>query len=124
MRETTQILEVFESIRSALLSNDVQALELLLAKDYLGFDPSGNPQDKQMVLNAYQPGAARIDKYDLERVEARVVGDVGIITGEGHIEGTYVDTLFEHSLRFLDLYVYREDNWQLYMSQVTPLRSV
>lgn len=92
-------------------------------EEYVGFDPSGNPQDKKMSLDAYRPGAAKLDKYDVEEVEAKVIGEVGVITGRGFIHGTFAGFEFEHSLRFMDLYLYQEDTWQLYLSQVTPLRA-
>jgi hypothetical protein len=74
-----------------------------------------------MTLKAYQPGAVKLDRYNAEETEIRVVGDVGIITGVGDIHGVFGDDEFEHRLRFLDLYIRRGDGWQLYLSQVTPL---
>ncbi len=124
MSDKTRLLETFERIRDALFTNDVQMLNLLMAEEYIGYDPLGNPQDKNMSLDAYKPGAAKLDKYDVEEVESRVIGEVGIIVGRGYIHGTFAGSKFEHSLRFLDLYVYREGRWQLYLSQVTPLGAV
>ena len=124
MSDKTQLLETFNRLREALFGNDVQMLERLMAEEYIGYDPLGNPQDLKMSLEAYQPGAAKLDKYDVEEVEARVIGEVGIITGKGYIHGTFAGSEFEHSLRFLDLYIHREGRWQLYLSQVTPLGAV
>ena len=121
MIDNTQLLDAFDKFKDALLSNEVKALDMLIADEYVGFDPYGAPQDKEMILDAYKPGAVKIDKYDSEDVEARVIGEVGIITGKGYIYGTFGGSEFEHSLRFLDLYVCREGKWQLYMSQITPL---
>jgi hypothetical protein len=121
LSDVNQLREAFVKIRDALFANDVEMLEKLMHEEYVGYDPLGNPQDKKMSLDAYQPGAAKLDKYDVEEVKTRVIGEVGIITGKGYIHGTFAGCEFEHSLRFLDLYLYREDMWQLYLSQVTPL---
>ena len=121
MSDRVELLETFTRLRDALFTNDVMMLEELMAEEYVGFDPGGNPQDRKMSLEVYQPGAAKLDKYDVEEVEAVVLGNVGIITGKGYIHGTYAGSEFEHNLRFLDLYLYRENRWQLYLSQVTPL---
>ena len=123
LTDKARLLEACDRFRDALISADVQALDMLMADEYVGFDPDGNPQDKKAALGSYQPGAARIDRYEVEDVDARVIGEVGIVTGRGYIHGTFESTEFEHSLRFLDLYVYRDDRWQLYVSQVTPLRA-
>jgi len=124
MKETEHILDVFARFRKALFANDVQAMEELIADEYIGYDPRGNPQDKKMSIDAYQPGCAKLDAYDVNDVETRVIGDVGIITGTGYIHGTYAGYEFEHRLRFLDLYINREGRWQLYLSQVTELGEV
>ena len=121
MMDETTLLEAFAGFRDALFANDVERLGALLADEYVGYDPVGNPQDKSMSLDAYRPGAARLDTYDCEDVETRVIGEVGIITGTGYIHGTFAGAEFEHDLRFLDLYVYRGGRWQLLLSQVTPL---
>ena len=121
MAEIKSLLETSKKLRDALFANDVKALNFLMADEYVGYDPIGNPQDKRMSLEAYQAGGARLDKYDVDDVEARVIGEVGIVSGKGFIHGTFAESEFEHDLRFLDLYVHREGRWQLYLSQVTPL---
>lgn len=124
MSDKTSLLGTFDKLREALHTNDVQVLNILLAEEYVGFDPQGNPQDKAMTVDAYKPGAARLDKYSLDGVTTSVIGSVGIISGKGYIHGKYAESEFEHNLRFLDIYIHREGRWQLYLSQVTPLGAV
>ena len=124
MADETGLLETFKKIREALFSNDVQALNLLMAEEYVGFGPGGMIQDRKMSIDAYRPGAAKLDKYDVEEVTSVVIGSVGIVTGKGYIHGKFAETGFEHNLRFLDIYISRGGKWQLYLSQVTPLEGV
>lgn len=124
MKVKTQLIETFDEFRTALFTNDVQVLEAVIADDYIGYDPLGNPQDKKMSVEAYKPGCAKLDKYDVDQLEVRVLGEVGVITGKGYIHGVFAGSEFEHHLRFLDLYVHREGRWQLYLSQVTPTEAV
>ena len=121
MNEKDSLLDAFYKMRDALFFNDVQKLKELMDEDYIGYDPEGNPQDLKMTLEAYQPGAAKLDRYDVEEVETKKIGEVGIVTGKGYIHGTFAECEFEHELRFLDLYILREGKWILYLSQVTPL---
>ena len=118
------LLDTFHMFRDALLSNDVQTMNELMVEDYIGFDPQGNPQDKDMSVDAYQPGCTKLDRYDVEDMTARVIGEVGIITGKGYIHGMFDGCEFGHDLRFLDLFVNRSGRWQLYLSQVTPLGAI
>jgi len=121
MHNSDTLLQAFEMFRDALMSNDVEQLDRLMADDYMGFDPLGNPQDKALSMAAYQPGVATLDRYDAEDVNTRIVGEVGIITGKGYIHGMYAGGEFAHNVRFLDMYVMRDGRWQLYLSQVTEL---
>ena len=121
MNDKDNLIRAFDMLREALFSNDVDKLDQLMADDYVGYDPLGNPQDKALSLKAYQPGAATLDRYDADDVTTRIIGDGGVITGKGHIQGSYDGGEFEHDLRFLDMYIIRDGRWQLYLSQVTPL---
>jgi hypothetical protein len=93
----------------------------MIADEYRGFDPRGQSQDKKMTLEAYSPGGVKMQRYDVEDFEIRIIGEVGIICGKGTIQGTFGEDEFRHNLRFLDLYIRKDNRWQLYLSQVTPL---
>jgi ketosteroid isomerase-like protein len=121
MSDKKSLLATFEKFKAALFANDVAALEGMMTEDYIGYDPQGNSQDLKMCLEAYQPGCAKLDKFDVEEIDARVIGEVGIITGKGHIHGAFAGCEFEHHLRFMDLYVLRAGYWRLQLTQVTPL---
>ena len=121
MSDKQSLLATFEKFKAALFANDVATLGQLMTDDYIGYDPQGNPQDLAMCLAAYQPGCAKLDRFDVEETDARVMGEVGIITGKGHIHGTFAGCEFEHHLRFMDVYVLRDGGWRLHLTQVTPL---
>jgi hypothetical protein len=111
LTDETNLLETFDKFREALFCNDVEMLNLLIAEEYVGFDPLGNTQDKNMSLDGYRAGATKLDKYDVEEVTSVVLGVVGIITGKGYIRGHFAESDFEHNLRFLDLYVHRDGRY-------------
>jgi len=121
MCDTDELLETFKMLREALLANDVLKLDELMAKDYIGYDPLGSPQNKRVSIDAYKPGSVNLDRYDVEDMTARVIGEVGVITGKGYIHGMFDGCEFSHDLRFLDLYIISSGRWQLYLSHVTPL---
>ena len=115
------LLDAFEEIKNALVSSDVDRLKEMIAEDYCGFDPNGDPGDRSLILEAYAPGMTKLDKYDVEDIETRIVGEIGIISGKGYIAGSWGELEFSHDLRFIDIYVIRDGSWKLYLSQVTPL---
>ena len=107
MSAEEQLLLTFERFKEALFDSDVETLREIIAEDYQGFDPQGQPQDLKMILEAYRPGGVKLDRYDVEDLEMRIIGDVGIIIGKGCIRGTYADHEFEHRVRFLDMYIHK-----------------
>ena len=121
MTTTEELLHAAAAIRHALLNNDVDALARLVADDYCGFDATGCRQDRAMLLEAYAPGRVQLLKYETTDVTTRIVGDMGLVMGLGALQGRYGDHTFEHSLRFLDVYVHRGSAWLLLVSQVTEL---
>ena len=121
MSKEKDLLDTFERIKKALFDCDTDTLGEVIAEDYVGYGPAGNPQDRKLAIEAYRPGAARLERYDTEDVEVRIAGEIGIISGRGHIAGTFAGERLEHDLRFLDIYIMRGGEWRLYVSQVTPL---
>jgi len=113
----------FEQFRQALLHCETAALDDLVAEDYRGIGPEGEPSDKKMILEAYRPDGVRLDAYEVEELETGTFGPVGLITGRGRIRGQYGSGEFDHRVRFVDVYADRGAGWQLVYSQVTPLRS-
>ena len=89
MSSEEQLLLTLERFRKALFDSDTQALREMIVGDYQGFDPHGRPQDMKMILEAYCPGGVNYDSYDVEDLDTRIIGNVGIITGKGRIRGTY-----------------------------------
>jgi len=121
MGDRATLLATFDEIRAALLSNDAEGIESLMAEDFIGYGPCGTPQDRKASIDAYRPGQTRLDTYTVMEQEVEVIDSVGIITGRGFIHGFFGAIEFEHDLRFLDLYRFREGRWQLFLSQVTPI---
>lgn len=124
MDRAAQLSSTFEQFREALLRCDSGALGELLAEDYRGVGPAGEPSDRKMILEVYRPGGVRLDVYEVEELETRSFGPVGLITGRGRIHGEYGGSEFEHRVRLVDVYVERGAGWQLVFSQVTPLATL
>ena len=122
MNREHELLATFDRLREALLDNDVEALDALLAPEYCGFDPGGHPQDRAMTLAAYRPGMTRLARYDVDELEVRLMGEAGVITGVGAIEGDFGAWKFAHNLRFVDVYRATPEGWRLSISTSTPIQ--
>jgi len=99
----------------------VAALEELVAPDYIGYDPAGRAQDRARVRQAYADRTVRITALAQRDLHARVLGETGLVSGVSAFQGKQGGEAFDFTLRFLDVYVWRDGRWQLVASQDTRL---
>ena len=115
------LLSVFNRFRDALFACDTATLDTLLARDYRSYNLRGELEDREVVLDAYRPGAATLTEFEVHELEIEVFSEVGIITGKGYVAGTWAGESWCHHLRFCDVYVNRDGRWQLFLSHATPM---
>jgi ketosteroid isomerase-like protein len=115
------LLDAAGRLAQAEQQGDVSALEQLLAPDYLGYDPSGRPQDRAGVLRGYAEGGVRVATLRQSELRVRVLGDTGLVAGINALRGQQGPEHFDLQLRFLDVYAWRDSRWQLVASQDTRL---
>jgi ketosteroid isomerase-like protein len=115
------LLEAARRLADAERRGDVGALEELVAADYVGYDPSGRPQDRAGLTRGYADGTVRITTLDQRDLRAQVLGEAGFVSGVSTYRGHQGEEPFDLTLRFLDVYAWREGRWQLVASQDTRL---
>jgi ketosteroid isomerase-like protein len=102
-------------------AGDVSTLGLILGTDYRGYDPSGRLQDRETVLQSYLQKHVRFDLLTVSDLALRVLGDTGLVVGVSRLRGYSDGEHFDLRLRFLDVYTWRNDRWELVASQDTRL---
>jgi ketosteroid isomerase-like protein len=115
------VREAFSKIRDALRAGDSKTLTELIHEDYHGFDLRGNPEDRRMILEVYRPGGVTLTTFEVDDLAAWVMGDVGLVTGRATIAGRYGKDIFEHTVRFMDVFARQPSAWRLIASQNTEL---
>jgi hypothetical protein len=116
------LLEAAERLAQAEAKGDIPVLEQLLAPDYQGYDPFGRSQDRAGVLRGYaEGGGVKVTSLLQSDLRARVLGEAGLVAGINVMRGQQGHEHFDLRLRFLDVYAWREDRWQLVASQDTRL---
>jgi len=119
--DDASLLASAQRLAEAERHGDVRTLELIIAPDYVGYDPAGRHQDRAGVLRAYTDGRVRVSVLGQTDMLARVIGEVGVVTGVSEYQGRQGDERFDFWLRFLDVYAWRDARWQLIASQDTRL---
>ena len=119
--EETTVLQIFESIRTAMLNNDIETLRNHVAEDYRGSDAGGRQHGREEYLAAYGPGGVELEAFEVADLETKGWSDTVLVTGTTVIRGTYQEQEFEHSARFLDVYRLHDGAWKVVASSVTDV---
>lgn len=115
------MLDCFHRFLDALKACDTDALDQLLTVDYRGYTLQGELEEREVILDAYRPGVTTLETWEVSDLEVAVFPPVGIVTGRGFVAGTWKDIPWSHDLRFCDIFLKRDGEWCLYLSQATPL---
>jgi hypothetical protein len=83
-------------------------------------DPTGRVLSKAQVLEeGFESGVRKIESGAIDDVNVRLFNDVAVVTGRTIAAGSYQGTNVSVKLRFTDVCVKRNDNWQVVASQAT-----
>ena len=121
MTTRAELLSAFEAFTDALKACDTDALDWLMASDYRSYNLRGYLEERDVVLDAYAPGVTKLEEWETDEIQVNVFPEIGIITGRGFLAGSSQGQPWSHHLRFMDVWVQREAQWQLLLSQATPM---
>ena len=119
-----ELLALQQERFAAAVAQDLSALEQMVAEEIRYCHTTGAVDTKTSYLEMVRTG--RIDWLEVNPsgMEARIYGDVGIIAGEVHQKitvGRRAEPIDMH-IRTIDVYVKRDDRWQLTEFQASNVR--
>lgn len=110
----TQIVEVEEQLRTAMLGSDVDALDELLAPDLLFTNHLGQLSGKDDDLAAYRSGVLKIAGLDPSEQQVLVLGEAAVVSVRMQISGTYQDAPANGDFRFTRVWARSQrQRWQI-----------
>ena len=122
MNKKEDLIKTFEDLREALKTCNVQELNKLIADDYSGFSLRGTIEIKNDILVNFKPGGIQLSKYEVSGTVYEVFSEIGIVSGQGYIAGSYDHHEFQHKVLFIDIFKYIEGRWRYFRSQVTEIQ--
>jgi hypothetical protein len=117
----SDVLEVFEKLRTAMLANDAATLRLHIAEGYRGSDAGGRVHHRDEYLAAYGPGGVALTELEVSDLHTEAWTGTVLVSGIVKLHGSDQDQRFEHRSRFLDVDRQHGDAWQLAASSVTDI---
>lgn len=105
----------------ATTKNDLDTLASLLADDLTYTHSSASTDGKMQYLDSLRTGKSRYHTIEASDVRVRVYGTTAIVTGTAKVSVTSNGNLLNMSLRYTDVWVQRNNQWQMVAWQSTRL---
>ena len=122
MKTESNPLEADRRFFSSLLSTDVEALERILADDFLMIDViSGSEVSRTAFLELVGSGQLEFEAIEPADGRVRLHGTTAIVTGRTRMAGRFSGTPFSASSRYTHVFVEQEGRWRLAAAQGTPI---
>ena len=99
--------------RQAQVSNNVSAMEHLLAEDYLGISANGTVETKIQAIAQHKAGTLRISRLDISDLKVRVYGDTAVVTSKAELEGLNGERDMSGFYRYTRVYNRRLGQWKI-----------
>jgi len=119
-QERTEQVRATQAARfQAMLNADVAALNNVLADDLIYAHTTGTIDSKSSMIDNIGSGAIDYELIEPTDVRIRLYGDVAVVTGSANMQVSVVDQIHQVFIRFIEVYVARDDQWQLVSWQST-----
>jgi len=101
--------------------HDVVTLDRLMADEYFLTDPLGVVRSKAETIAAIQRNEVLFQSTNSDRVNVRVTGDTGVVTGRSTFRGRYKGWSMAGQYQYTDVLVKRSGTWRAVASHITAL---
>jgi ketosteroid isomerase-like protein len=99
--------------RQAVISNDVNQMDHLLADDYLGISATGTVETKAQALAQRKAGTVKISQLNLTDLKVRIYGDTAVVTSRAELQGTNGQSNIGGNYRYTRVYNRRLGQWRI-----------
>src|SRR5947208_15122983 len=114
-----KLLKLEDEFARAVASNDADALDGLLADDWIIGDPDGGIIGKVRFLGVIRSGALSHESMKSTDLEVRLYGNTAVVTGLTTSKGKFMGQDFTSCERATDIFVKQADRWQCVFTQLT-----
>jgi ketosteroid isomerase-like protein len=117
------LIQLERDWHAAVLANDVDVVEGILADGFIATYDDGTRGDKKKELELVAAFDQQIDASSLDEFLIQVHGDTAVVHFTLRLVGPVQGVPMELALRYIDVWVYQKGRWQCVASQSTRVRS-
>jgi ketosteroid isomerase-like protein len=112
--------ELEQRLAAAWVKGDRAFIESLLADDWTVTDQTGRVLKKRQVLDeTFASNDRRIASMAVDEVQVRLLDGAAVVTGRTRATGSYRGQTATATLRFTDVFHFRDGRWQIVASHGT-----
>lgn len=120
--EIQEVLQLEAAWVQALRTLDLEAMNRILADDYIQITTGGDVIGKREFLRSFEGERRQWDHAESTDHQVRIYGDTAVMIAQWRASGVNHGERFDYQARFLAVYVKRDGRWQLAADQSTPFR--
>jgi ketosteroid isomerase-like protein len=105
----------------AIVQKDLAALDDILSDDLSYTHTTGTHETKTEFIGKLKSGQLKYESLTPEDIRVRVYGTTGVVTGVARVKVQVKGEALRFRLRFTDVYVKKENRWQMVAWQATRL---
>jgi hypothetical protein len=110
--DASKLVALENAWNQAQLHHDSEALETLVASDFVYTDYDGTVMNRAAFLKDLKDPAFRATLITNDDVKVHMYSSGAVVFGSYHTKGTYNGKPVDHRGRFTDTWVYRDKAWQ------------
>jgi ketosteroid isomerase-like protein len=118
-----EIDQLEQNWRDAMLHHNVQAMDSLLADDYIAITANGVLQSKDQTLTNLKNGPLHLNAIDFSDRKVRFYGQTALVTSRAEVSGTNAEGEVSGSYRYTRVYVRdAQGAWKIVSFEASRIR--
>jgi hypothetical protein len=114
----TEIIKMEERLRIAMLTSNVEALDVLIHDRLLFIGPDGEVYHKTDDLELHRTGQIKFTRIELTDLQIESYGSTAITVALVNLAGTYKGKTFEGCSRYSRTWMYSNQQWRIISGSV------
>jgi ketosteroid isomerase-like protein len=127
-RESHAVHKQIESLemtwRQAVVDNNIQAIDHLLADDYVGITANGTIEDKSQAIAQRKAGTVRVTMLNLDDLKIRLYGDIAVVTSIADVQGVNGERDISGKYRYTRVYNRRLGEWKIVSFEASRIHDI
>lgn len=117
-----EVIKLEEELRQAMIANDVETLDVLIAESLVFTGPTGQLITKQMDLDCHRSGIQKISKLSPLEQTVQIYENFAVVTVKMNLVGTFANESINGKYRYTRIWSRINNSLQLVAGAVVKVQ--